>query len=88
MWKRIIDNLFARYPIRARATWAAFIAGAGTLALQFGVDAQLTEAVQNIGTAVLNLLVLIGLVVTSEKQVTPVSDPRNNQGEPLTAARI
>ena len=82
--RQLYDRLFARYPIRARATWAALIAAAGTLALQFGLDAQLAEGAQNVGTAVLNLVVLLGLVTTAEKQVTPVSDPRDNNGESLT----
>lgn len=84
----LIARLFGRYPIRARATWAAIIAGAGTLALQLGVDAQLTESVQDVGTAVLNLLVLVGLVFTSEKVVTPLSDPRDDAGNQLTPGPI
>lgn len=84
----LIKRLFGRYPIRSRATWAALIAGAGTLALQLGVDAQLTETVQDVGTAILNLVVLLGLVVSSEAAVTPLSDPRDDAGNPLTPGPI
>lgn len=85
MFSDLVDRLFARYPIRARATWAAVIAGLGTLALQLGAEPVLTESVQDVATAILHLLVLVGLVRSSEKEVTPTSDPRNDDGEPLTA---
>ena len=83
--RQLLDRLFGRYPIRARATWAALIAAAGTLGLQFGLDAQISEQLQTVLTGVLNLVVLLGLVTTSEKQVTPVVDPRDGDGNALVS---
>ncbi|PPK63534.1 hypothetical protein V5P93_000411 [Actinokineospora auranticolor] len=42
------------------------------------------NAIQGVITAVLILLGSLGIVVLAEPKVTPLSDPRDDQGRPLT----
>ncbi len=77
----------SRYPLRV----AGSIVGALTAVVSGLVGSGLFtadqgNAVTGIITGVITLLATFGVVVSTEKKVTPLVDPRNRQGDPLVTA--
>lgn len=77
-----------RYPLRTRAYWAMVIATAGTIAVELGfASTSDVFSFSRIAESVLTLLVvggvLTGTTISGEKVVTPVHDPRDNEGRRL-----
>lgn len=74
-------------PLRTAASWIG-----GLLALVSGLvgaDVFTTgqgDAVTGVIQAVLTALAAFGVVAATERRVTPISDPRDEQGRPLTSA--
>ncbi|WP_410648150.1 hypothetical protein [Amycolatopsis sp. cmx-4-54] len=78
----------SRYPLRV----AGSIVGALTAIVSGLVGSGLFTADQGSAatgliTAVITLLTAFGVVVSTEKKVTPLVDPRNTDGERLTASQ-
>lgn len=88
VYRRVLRRLTDRYPLRVRATWAALILGLGTFGIQVGLDGVLVQQAQHAATALLDLLVIVGFVKSSEGHVTPTADPRNDAGQQLTPGPI
>lgn len=77
----------SRYPLRI----AGSIVGAGTAVVSGLVGSGLFtadqgNAVTGIITGVITLLATFGVVVSTEKKVTPLVDPRTQDGDPLVPA--
>lgn len=72
-----------RYPLRQRGALLALLAIVAQGLTLFGVDP--TRWV-TLGTLAITALVLLGLVSSGEKAVTPVADPRAEDGTPLIRA--
>ena len=74
----------AQYPMRVRMILGIVVAVGGSAALFFGLDAAgVEEQVTNLVLTVFDLLVLAGVVKTSEGKVTPLANPRDMQGRHL-----
>lgn len=71
----------SRFPIRTRAAAVAALGLLFAVFTQAGLD---LTGWQEVAAQAVNFLVLIGvLTVTAESQVTPVADPRANDGSNL-----
>ena len=78
-----------RNPLRQEATWAAVVVGVGAVGSVVGVEA--VGALAEPAKEVIQLLATGGALIAApqvavrrgEKHVTPVSDPRDNQGRQL-----
>lgn len=75
--------LDSRYPLRQRGALLGLLGLAAQALTLFGVDP--TRWV-TLGTLAITALVLLGLVSSGEKAVTPVADPRAEDGTPLIRA--
>ncbi|MFD8494276.1 hypothetical protein [Amycolatopsis sp. NPDC059657] len=78
------ENTLSRYPLRIAGT----IVGALTALVSGLVGSGLFTAEQGntttgVITAVVTLLAAFGVVVSTENKVTPLVDPRDEQGNPL-----
>ncbi|OXM59144.1 hypothetical protein CF165_49210 [Amycolatopsis vastitatis] len=78
----------SRYPLRI----AGSIVGALTAVVSGLVGSGLFtadqgNAVTGVITGLVTLLAAFGVVVSTEQKVTPLADPRNRQGQPLTPAQ-
>lgn len=77
----------AQYPMRIRMVIGIVVAVAGSAAIVFGLDAtEISDQVTNVILTVFDLLVLAGVVKTSEAKVTPLVNPRDNKGRHLKAS--
>lgn len=76
----------AQYPMRIRMVIGIVVAVAGSAAIVFGLDAtELSDQITNAILTVFDLLVLAGVVKTSEAKVTPLVNPRDDKGRHLKA---
>ncbi len=83
--RTLLKDRVAAYPLRIRMVIGIIIAVAGSIAIQYGLDATVVQdQVSQIILGVFDLLVLAGVVKTSEAKVTPLVDPRDNEGHALT----
>jgi len=83
--KEALTEKMAAYPLRIRMVIGIVIAVVGSAAIAFGLDgAGVEEQISNAVLAVFDLLVLAGIVKTSEAKVTPLSNPQDNRGRHLT----
>lgn len=78
----------SRYPLRI----AGSIIGALTAIVSGLVGSGLFtadqgNAITGVITGLVTLLATFGVVVSAEHKVTPLADPRNRQGQPLTPAQ-
>ncbi len=74
----------AQYPMRVRMILGIVVAVGGSAAIFFGLDAAgVEEQITNLILTVFDLLVLAGVVKTSEAKVTPLVNPRDNKGRHL-----
>ncbi len=79
-----LTEKMAAFPLRIRMIVGIVIAVAGSAAILFGLDAAgLEDQVTNVILTVFDLLVLVGVVKTSEAKVTPLTNPRDNKGRHL-----
>ncbi|WP_245614415.1 hypothetical protein [Actinokineospora inagensis] len=83
--KELLTHMASRYPLRVGAS----IVGGLTAAISGLVGSGLFTAEQGnattgIITAALTLLAAFGITVTGERQITPLADPRDHDGTPLT----
>jgi hypothetical protein len=75
-------NPIARQPVLTANTVGALVLEVCVLLRTFGVP--LSDAQQNSITAVAGLIILIGAAIIARRFTTPLADPRDNQGRPLT----
>ncbi|WP_328604762.1 hypothetical protein OG943_32670 [Amycolatopsis sp. NBC_00345] len=82
-------HLMSRYPLRVAGsivgTLTAIVSGLVGSGL---FTADQGNAATGIITAVITLLAAFGVVVSTEKKVTPLIDPRDNAGAPLTSGTL
>ncbi|WP_235078889.1 hypothetical protein [Amycolatopsis orientalis] len=83
------EQRMSRYPLRI----AGSVVGALTAAVSGLVGSGLFTADQGnaatgVITGVITLLATFGVVVSAEKRVTPLIDPRDQAGEPLAPASV
>jgi hypothetical protein len=86
---RMSANLSRPRPLR---TVASIVGGLTALVSGLVGSGLLTTDTGNAVTGVINAVVVLlgtlGLVVTAERKVTPLADPRDNDGYPLTRADL
>lgn len=71
-------------PLRDRAAVLAVIGAVATIAVQLGLDQTQVDVAVEIAVQVVEVAVLLGLLAaTARSKVTPVADPRDNDGRPL-----
>jgi hypothetical protein len=73
----------SRYPLRKRAVLVGLIAEIAIVAAMFGLPPDVIERATAIAMSAINMGVLLGVVLTTEPQVTPVADPQDNLGRSL-----
>ncbi|MYW95994.1 hypothetical protein G3I59_36665 [Amycolatopsis rubida] len=79
----------SRYPLRiAGSVLGALTAAVSGLVGSGLFTADQGNAVTGVITGVLTLLATFGVVVSAEKRVTPLIDPRNQAGEPLAPVSV
>ncbi len=76
----------SRHPLRKAAVIATLLGLAAQAALLLGVNADEVSRWAQVASLVVTALVSLGIVVPSEPQVTPMSDPRADDGTSLVAA--
>ncbi len=80
-----LTQKIAAYPLRIRMVIGIIVAVSGSVAISMGLDATtVTDQVSQIILSAFDLAVLAGVVKTSEAKVTPLVDPRDNEGNALT----
>ena len=72
----------SRHPLRSRALWVMLISVAGQVAAFVWGDL-VAEELQTTLNSMLDLALIAGLVLSAEKKVTPVADPRDDDGDVL-----
>lgn len=73
-----------REPLLTRASWVALVTAVIAVAVAFGLP--LSDEQQKALIALAGVLSPIAAAVWARSQVTPVADPRGNDGQPLTPA--
>lgn len=73
-----------REPLLTRASWVALVTAVIAVAVAFGLP--LTDEQQKALIALAGVLAPVAAAVWARGQVTPVADPRDDDGQPLTPA--
>lgn len=73
-----------REPLLTKASWTALVMAVIAVAVAFGLP--LTDEQQKALIALAGVLAPVAAAVWARGQVTPVADPRDNDGQPLTPA--
>lgn len=73
-----------RHPIRTQAAWVVVVSALATILGQWGVDAELVNRLVATIAQVTVILAALGFMVPlSEAKVTPMADPRMDDGHPM-----
>ena len=73
-----------REPLLTKASWVALVTAVIAVAVAFGLP--LTDEQQKALIALAGVLAPVAAAVWARGQVTPVADPRDDDGQPLTPA--
>lgn len=73
-----------REPLLTRASWVALVTAVIAVAVAFGLP--LSDEQQKSLIALAGVLAPVAAAVWARGQVTPVADPRDDDGQPLTPA--
>ena len=74
----------SREPLLTKASWTALVMAVIAVAVAFGLP--LTDEQQKALIGLAGVLAPIAAAVWARSQVTPVADPRDDGGQPLTPA--
>jgi len=73
-----------REPLLTKASWVALVTAVIAVAVAFGLP--LTDEQQKALIALAGVLAPVAAAVWARGQVTPVADPRDDDGQPLRKA--
>lgn len=84
--KEKLSIILAEYPLRVRTAVGIAIGVIGSTLIALGLDAaELGDKVENVALLAFDVLVITGVVKKSEAAVTPMANPKLDDGTPLVA---